>query len=244
MRILIVEDEAPAHRRLRRLILATPGYEKAAIDVAETLRDAQMRLEGAEWDVLLLDLELSGRDGFELVGRFPSSSPTQIIVVSAYPQRAIEAFAHSVVDFVRKPVSATRLAQALSRIRREPIRDDAASLIVRRRGSVELVRLSEVLCASGADDYVELQLRDGRRALHDATLDELEVQLATGFARTHRSHLINVHHVVRLLESGADGRLVELTGGLTVPVSRRRLAAVVERIRVARGTRDGAESRR
>jgi len=234
IRVLIVEDEAPAHRRLCRLIRNTPGYEQAAIEVAESLRDAQRHLEGTAWDVVLLDLDLSGRDGFDLVGRFSSSSPTQIIVVSAYPQRAIEAFEHAVVDFVRKPVSASRLAQALGRLRLEPFAEDAAVLVVRRPGSVELVPLEQVLCVSGADDYVELYLRDGRRALHDATLDELESQLTTGFVRVHRSHLINVRHVVRLLDGDAEQRTVELTGGLTVPVSRRRFAAVVERVRVAR----------
>jgi len=234
IRVLIVEDEAPAHRRLCRLIRNTPGYEQAAIEVAESLRDAQRLLEGTAWNVVFLDLDLSGRDGFDLVGRFSSSSPTQIIVVSAYPQRAIEAFEHAVVDFVRKPVSASRLAQALGRLRREPFAEDAAVLVVRRPGSVELVPLEQVLRVSGADDYVELYLRDGRRVLHDATLDELESQLTTGFVRVHRSHLINVRHVVRLLDGDADQRTVELTGGLIVPVSRRRFAAVVERVRVAR----------
>ncbi len=103
IRILVVEDEAPAHRRLCRLIHNTAGYEQATIEVAESLRDAQRLLEGTEWDVVLLDLDLSGRNGFELVGRFSSSSPMQIIVVSAHPQRAIEAFEHAVVDFVRSP---------------------------------------------------------------------------------------------------------------------------------------------
>ena len=226
MRVLIVEDEAPAHRRLHRLICGTPGYEDATIEVAESLREAQRQLEAAPWDVVLLDLDLAGRDGFDLVGRFPSTCPTQIIVVSAYPQRAIEAFEHAVVDFVRKPVSASRLAQALGRLRHQAAIEDSPSLVVRRRGSVELVRVDHLLCASGADDYVELHLRDGRRALHDATLDELEGQLGEGFVRTHRSHLINVRHVTRLRDGDAHGRLVELSGGLTVPVSRRRLAAV------------------
>lgn len=232
-RVLIVEDEAPAHRRLCRLIHNTPGYEQAVIEVAESLRDAQRLLEGTAWDVVLLDLDLSGRNGFDLIGRCSSSIPTQIIVVSAYPERAIEAFEHAVVDFVRKPVSASRLAQALGRLRREPFIEDAAVLVVRRPGSLELVRLEQVLCVSGADDYVELMLRDGRRALHDATLDDLEGQLTTGFVRVHRSHLINVRHVVRLLDDDFERRTVELTGGLIVPVSRRRFAIVAERIRVA-----------
>lgn len=236
MRILIVEDEAPAHRRLLRLIRNTPGYNTATIEVAESLRDAHRQLADEAWDVVLLDLDLAGRDGFELVGRLPSARPTQIIVVSAYPQRAIEAFEHAVVDFVRKPVSASRLAQALGRLRREEHDDGATSLVVRRRGGVELVRLDDLLCASGADDYVELHLRDGRTALHDATLDELERQLGDGFVRTHRSHLINARHVVRLRDSTAHARMVELSGGLSVPVGRRRLAAVEAQLLTIRGT--------
>lgn len=235
MRILIVEDEAPAHRRLLRLIRTTPGYDDATIEIAESLREAHRQLADVAWDVVLLDLDLAGRDGFELVGRLPSARPTQVIVVSAYPQRAIEAFEHAVVDFVRKPVSATRLAQALSRLRREPHDDDATALVVRRRGNVELVRLDDVLCASGADDYVELQLRDGRTALHDATLDELERQLGDGFIRTHRSHLVNAQHVVRLCDSPVHTRVVELSGGLSVPVSRRRLATVEAQVLTMRG---------
>ena len=235
MRVLIVEDEAPAHRRLRRLVQTTLGYEHSLIEVAESLRDAQRLLDGMTWDVVLLDLDLSGRDGFELVGRFPSASPTQIIVVSAYPQRAIEAFEHAVVDFVRKPVSASRLAQALGRVRRELVGDAAPALVVRRRGSVELVRVERVLYASGADDYVELHLDDGRCVLHDETLDELEDQCASDFMRVHRSHLVNLRHVARLVSVDAESRQVELTGGLTLPVSRRRYAMVEERVRTFAG---------
>jgi two-component system, LytTR family, response regulator LytT len=227
MRVLIVEDEAPAHRRLRRLVQATRGYEQSLIEVAESLRDAQRLLDGATWDVVLLDLDLSGRDGFELVGRFPSASPTQIIVVSAYPQRAIEAFEHAVVDFVRKPVSASRLAQALGRVRREPVGEGRPPLV----GTVELVRLERVLCASGADDYVELHLHDGRRVLYDSSLDEIEGQCGADFVRVHRSHLVNLRHVVRLISADAESRQIELTGGVTVPVSRRRYGMVEERVR-------------
>jgi DNA-binding LytR/AlgR family response regulator len=238
MRVLIVEDEAPAHRRLRRLIETTRGYEQAVIEVAESLRDAQRLLEATTWDLVLLDLDLSGRDGFELVGRFPSTSPTQIIVVSAHPQRAIEAFEHAVVDFVRKPVSASRLAQALGRVRRESAGDDSPTLVVRQRGRVELVPLERVLCASGADDYVELHLQDGRHVLYDSSLDELEATCNSGFVRVHRSHLVNLRHVVRLISADADWRTVELTGGLTVPVSRRRYGMVEGRLHTFRRSTD------
>lgn len=234
-RVLIVEDEAPAHRRLRRLVLGTPGYEDAEVLVAESVREAVGHLEAGPWDVVLLDLELSGGDGFDLVGRFPSTPPTRTIVVSAHPQRAIEAFEHAVVDFVRKPVVASRLAQALGRVveGHEPV--DDGSLVVRRRGQVEVVRLEQIACCSGADDYVELCLRDGRRLLHEVTLDALEARLPGMFVRVHRSHLVNLNHVEQVRDRGSEGRVVTLRGAFTVPVSRRRYAVVDERLRATLG---------
>lgn len=235
IRVLIIEDEPPAHRRLRRLVLATPGYEGAHVAVAESVREALTLLDGGVWDVVLLDLDLSGRDGFDLVGRFPSSSPTQVIVVSAYAQRAIEAFEHSVVDFVRKPVAAARLAQALTRVRRNAPPVGGPSLVVRRRGHVELVPLDDVVCFSGADDYVEVSLVDGRRVLHDSTLDVLEEKWPETFVRVHRSHLANLKHVVRLRTRENEERVAELVGGAAVPVSRRRYGTVEDKLRDVRG---------
>jgi two-component system response regulator LytT len=234
-RVLIVEDEAPAHRRLSRLVRATAGYETADVVVAESLREAHVQLEEATWDVILLDLELGGRDGFDLVGRVPAASPAQIIIVSANTQRAIEAFEHAVVDFVRKPVSAARLARALMRVPRADSPPAPTSLIVRRRGNVELVRLDSVVCLSGADDYVELLLRDGRRLLHDATLDTLAGLLPDNFMRVHRSHLVNLMHAERVHGASGGERMVELVGGVRVPVSRRRHMETEERLRTVRG---------
>jgi two-component system, LytTR family, response regulator LytT len=230
-RILIVEDEAPAHRRLIRLLRALPGYSQADIRVAESLRDARQAMDSSRFDAVLLDLELAGRDGFDLVRTLPSANPTRMIVVSAFPQRAIEAFEHAVVDFVRKPVSPTRLAQALARLPQAPPEERAGSLVVRRRGSVEVVPLDRVVCVTAADDYVELTLSDGRRVLHDETLDAMERGHPERFTRVHRSHLVSLAHLVRVSRGEDDSRVAVLAGGAVVPVSRRRSAAVDARLR-------------
>ena len=67
--------------------------------------------------------------------------------------------------------------------------------------------------------------------LYDASLDQLEARCGTDFVRAHRSHLVNLRHVVRLISTDAEWRKLELTGGLTVPVSRRRYGVVEERVR-------------
>ncbi|MEO1370054.1 MAG: response regulator, partial [Acidobacteriota bacterium] len=100
---MIVEDEALVARRLRRLLVDILGADRVEILWSPDLPDARRRLaDGTRIDALFLDLNLNGRDGFDLLseavaGRF------ETIVVSAHAERAIEAFEYGVLDFIAKP---------------------------------------------------------------------------------------------------------------------------------------------
>lgn len=225
MRILIVEDEAPAARRLQRLVTAELG-DAAEVDRAEDVDTARRLLARHAFAIVLLDLDLAGRDGFEVIRRSPGAA-TRIVVVSAHGDRAIEAFDHAVVDFVTKPVSEPRLALALRRALDAPPAGRELQLVVRSAGSTELVAASAIVRLAGADDYVELVLAGGQRLLHDARLDELERLLPAAFLRVHRCHIINVAHLVRVRTLAAGRRVAECSDGSAVPVSRRRARAAL-----------------
>lgn len=100
-------------------------------------------------------------------------------------------------------------------------------LTVASARGVELVPLVEIVAAKGADDYVELQLSNGRRLLHATRLDRLEVELPAAFRRAHRSAIANLAHVQSLEREGGNWRL-QMTGGITLPVSRTRVQALRE----------------
>jgi two-component system, LytTR family, response regulator LytT len=230
--ILIVEDEAPAARRLERMVRDQLGERITSLAIAATADAARAALGSSHVDLLLLDLNLNGDDGFSILAGGPRP-PT--IVVSANAGRAIDAFDNAVIDFVAKPVSAERLALAVERaLDRALMRSPGQmSLAVRSAGRIDLAPLSDIVALSGADDYVEVILFDGRRYLHDARLGELERRLPSNFARVHRSHIVNTAHI-RTVQTQPNGRRdVCVTGGLVLPVSR----AHAGKVRQLRGPR-------
>ena len=225
MNVLIAEDEAPAARRLERLVRDRLGDRITGIAVAATVEAARTALAASRIDLLLLDLNLNGADGFSLLD---AAVRPRTIVVSANSSRAIDAFDHAVIDFVAKPVSAQRLGLALDRaLDRTTARTPGqTSLAVRSAGRIDLAAFADIVALSGADDYVEVVLADGRRLLHDTRLNDLERRLPPGFVRVHRSHIANTAHLRCIRTLANRRRMLELAGGARIPVSRSRLARI------------------
>lgn len=220
MNVLIAEDEAPAARRLERMVGEHLGSRIRRLVVAPTLEAAQAALGETRFDLLLLDLDLNGADGFALL---QAGAAPRVIVVSARSDRAIDAFDHAVVDFVTKPVAAPRLALALDRaLKSAPLERGGGTLAVRSAGRIDLAAFTDIVALSGADDYVEVVLADGRRFLHDTRLSELERRLPPGFVRVHRSHIVNTAHLRAIRTLPGRRRALEMAGGVVVPASRTR----------------------
>ncbi len=220
MQILIIEDETVAARRLERLSRDALGDALTGLHHAFDLEDARTLLDAQPIDLILLDLNLAGDDGFDLFQT--DIGLARVIVVSAFPDRAIEAFGHAVLDFVPKPVEPDRLARALDRAldNREDGRGQKR-LIVRNPGRADFVDPAHIIRIAGADDYCEILLANARTLLHDETLAELERKLPAGFMRVHRSYLANLDYAVSLEQDGSGYRLHQ-ADGIDTPVSRRR----------------------
>ncbi|MBI1392705.1 MAG: hypothetical protein GC152_08195 [Alphaproteobacteria bacterium] len=131
---------------------------------------------------------------------------------------AVEARAHE-----RERVRSADLERALQRAKeaREPL-----TVKVATQGGVEFIPTSEISHVSGAGDYVEIHLLDGRQRLHNATLSKLEAELPATFLRVHRSHIVNADHVRSLSREASGVGSLELSTGASVPVSRRVMPAV------------------
>src|SRR5688572_16580366 len=114
MRILIAEDESVIARRLERMVKEILGERAGSVAVKESLADAGEYLFEKPIDLLLLDLNLNGEDGYDLL-KLAAAGSFQTIVVSANSDRALEAFQYGVLDFVPKPFDLERLKRALDR---------------------------------------------------------------------------------------------------------------------------------
>jgi DNA-binding LytR/AlgR family response regulator len=228
---MIVEDEPLLARRLERFCREIVGDRLESLRVATVLSDAGARLEESPIDLLLLDLNLHGRDGMELLARAVAGS-FHTIIVSANTDQALRAFEYGVLDFVPKPFSRERLEAALRRVtERDPRAVTGAKfLAVRKVGRVELVPVDRVLYAEGAGAYAELVLDDGRRELHDKTLEKLHAVLPPVFERIHKSYVVRLSAVKALHAAGGSHYEVELRNGLRLPVGRRRYKELREKL--------------
>jgi DNA-binding LytR/AlgR family response regulator len=220
MRVAIVDDEPLARRRLRRLLEQIAGVviigEAADADAASTL------VKTGDPDVLLLDIQMPGRDGLALARELGSGRPA-VIFTTAHGQFAVDAFDAAAIDYLLKPISAEKLARALERTRQ---RAPARPRITARAGDVTTIVAVDRVARFHADHKYTRFVVDSVEHLIEVSLTDLEAQLAPfGFMRVHRSELVQLA-TVRGLRQTDHGAEVELSTGERVKVSRRLLGDV------------------
>lgn len=227
MRILIVDDEAMARRRLERLLGALADVE--VVGALEDGREVAARVADGDVDLVLLDVQMADMSGVEAMGLLPEDGPL-VVFVTAHAEHAVFAFDAGAVDYVLKPVDPQRLARAVDRARRrlegrrdrqptaaEPVVDRLA--IPTRRGLV-IVDPKDVRYAIVDGESVVVHANDAAYVT-DFRIVALEKRLPPAlFIRAHRRVLLNLEHVTGLEPVGAGVYVAELTDGATVPVSR------------------------
>lgn len=227
MNILIVEDENTVAARLERLTREILGDTIDRLKQVHSLDDADDYLSDNIVDLLFLDLNLGGRDGFDLLKKAVAGS-FHTIIVSAYAEKAIEAFEYGVLDFVAKPFTRQRLEKALDRFNTPYRQQETKFLAVKRLGIIESVDLAEVCFFKGANNYSELFVRSGEELLHDKSLNRLEQLLPAHFLRVHKSYIVNERMITGMRQAGNSTELI-LDSGQSVPVSRTKVAEFKKR---------------
>lgn len=227
MNILIVEDEAIIAGRLARLLREIPAESEHNIHIRPTLTEARAFIIRQPPDLLFLDLNLKGKDGFELLQDVVACA-FQTIVVSAYGERALEAFEYGVLDFIAKPFNRDRLELALARFHARRAEQPTALryLAVKQGNAMRCVPLDQVAFIRGAGPYAELVLRDGHTLLHAKTLERLEQLLPDHWQRIHKSYLADLRQARRWLSHEGSKYELELHDGTLLPVGRTRYKAL------------------
>lgn len=235
MRVLVVDDEALARERLKRLLEELPGYECCgeAGDGVLVLR----LIEARQPDVVLLDVRMPGMDGLETARHLCRlATPPAVIFTTAYGEYALDAFRANSAGYLLKPIRKEHLAQALHNAA-TPNRAQLACLAVadgqmarthicaRLHGDLRLVPVEEVVYFRADQKYVTLRHRHGE-ILIDDSLRTLETEFAPRFLRIHRNALV-ARECLRGLSKVPDGRFEVALEGIDdrLEVSRRHLAA-------------------
>ena len=160
MRILIIEDELRIFKRIERMTRDFFGEKLQAVTACAPLVEEIDFILNSLVDVVLLNLNLNGEDGFELLKKVTAES-FYTIIISAYTEKAITAFEFGVLDFVPKPFGAKRLAQAFLRISVADHKSKSGIkyLAVKKAGIISLIDIADVWCIKGAGIFTELHLQ-------------------------------------------------------------------------------------
>lgn len=220
MKILIIEDEARIAKRIERM--TRDFFDKEVqILLSDSVENGLNTIEKQSIDLLLLDLNLNGEDGFEVLQTVVAKS-FQTIIISAYTDKAIMAFNYGVLDFVPKPFDANRLAQAFTRFTtpEKTNAQDIQFLAVKKGKTIKLITIKDIRYIKGAGIYTELHLVNGRVELHDKSLESLEKLLPTDFERIHKSYILCWQEVDKLIVEAGGKYNMLLKNGELLPVGR------------------------
>jgi len=225
MKVLIIEDESRIAKRIAAMVERLMGNQLSSITVHDSLETAKIYLTGNKIDLLLLDLNLNGEDGFTLLKEMVAER-FHTIIISADKEKAITAFEYGVLDFIGKPFDEARVAAALARLTSVQESQQLKFLAAKNKGTVELIPIHEIMYIKGADIYTEIHLNGNQTILHSKSLDNLTQLLPIDFIRIHKSYLVPKAHFGKITVQAGGRYQMELKNGEKLPIGRTRYEEV------------------
>jgi two-component system, LytTR family, response regulator len=232
MKAVIIDDERLARQELKSLLSAYPEIQ--IVGEANNVETAIESIKLLKPDVIFLDIQMPGKNGFELLEEI--SGVPEVVFVTAYDEYAIRAFEVNALDYLLKPVQSSRLAETVKKIlNKESIEksetkeqtlplNDNDQVFVKDGEKCWFVKLSDVRLFESEGNYVRIYF-DKNRPLILRSLNNLDERLNNRtFFRASRKHIINLKWVETIENWFNGGLMVKLRGGEQVEISRRQAA--------------------
>ncbi len=230
---LIADDEPAARRGVRQLLVAFPEFAVAG----ECRNGAEVltALNAASPDVIFLDIQMPGIDGFEVIKQRTVERMPAVVFLTAFDQFAIKAFETEALDYLVKPVSEERFATTMKRLlRRLQSKSNSAreeTIVVTTSRGATVLHLNEIDWIGAAGNYSQLWVGTRSYFLRES-LQLLEARVQKhGFVRAHRRALVRLDGVRELTRTRGGALNAVLESGVRVPISRRRTASFTAAIR-------------
>lgn len=242
LKVLIVDDEAPARRELRAQLSGMSGVQ--VVGEAADCREAQELIDAIDYDAVFLDVQMPGLSGIDLARRLQDRERRpKVVFTTAHAQYAVDAFGIGAADYLLKPFDEERLARALSRLQLNGAQPGAPQQPVIDRLPAEqgnktvLVQINEIIYAFARREEVFFRRYRDELLCRRFTLRELETKLGPhGFLRVHRGYLVNLNKVraIGALHKAGMSVVVEDSTGSEIPVSRSLMPDIKQRFGLAR----------
>jgi two-component system LytT family response regulator len=224
---LIADDEPAARRGVRQLLANFPEFAVAG----ECRNGAEVlaALDTFAPDVVFLDIQMPGIDGFEVIKRRTVERMPAVVFLTAFDQFAIKAFETEALDYLVKPVNEARFASTIKRLMKRlqsatrPARGE--TIVVTTSRGATVLHLNEIDWIEAAGNYTQLWVGTRSYFLRESLqLLEQRVQ-KNGFIRAHRRALVRLDGVRELTRTRSGASIAVLSSGMRVPISRRRSAS-------------------
>jgi two-component system, LytTR family, response regulator len=229
MKALIIDDERLARNELKRLLEAYPKIN--VVGEAVNAEDALDKIEQLSPDLLFLDIQMPGKNGFELLSSIEGNVP-DVIFTTAYDEYALKAFEFNALDYLLKPIDTHRLAEAIHKVedyqkteteRKENVKmlTENDQVFVKDGEKCWFVKLSRIRLFESMGNYVRLHF-DDQKPLILKSLNALDERLDPHtFFRANRKHIINLQWIEKIEPWFSGGLQVTLKGGDKIEISRR-----------------------
>jgi two-component system LytT family response regulator len=230
MRVLIADDERFARRRLRQLLSA--HADLALVGECSNGLEAAAAIAELRPDLLFLDVDMPECTGLELARRLGHAAMPPTIFSTAHEHFALAAFEADALDYLLKPYDQQRLDRALDKARqRQPSRQPAVAgwgeRILVRAGAVQhMLAVADIQYIAAEGNYVRLHAGTASWLLRERLAAVLERLDAARFRRIHRSHIVNLQHVAKVLPWFGGDALVLMADGCKLRLSRNFRAAL------------------
>jgi two-component system LytT family response regulator len=232
-KVLIVDDEPAARRGVRQLLAAFPEFTVAG--ECRNGAEALAALNASAPDVIFLDIQMPGIDGFEVIRRRTVERMPEVVFLTAFDQFAVRAFEAEAIDYLVKPVSEARFAATMNRLMKR-LRSAATAtrdenIVVTTARGATVLNVAEIDWIEAAGNYAQLWVGSRSYFLRES-LQLLEERVRKhGFIRAHRRALVRIDGVRELTRDRSGALVAALGCGARVPVSRRRSAAFAAAVR-------------
>lgn len=231
IRTLVIDDEPAIRKDTCQLMEKQPGF--FVTGSCGSIAEARVLIANTNPDLLLLDVELTDGNGFDLLQEFPERT-FKVIFITAYNHYAIKAIKYGAFDYLLKPLDEDELSATLQKIREQPAatmpQNSVAQeymqpsglhnrIVLRSQQYLQVVSFEEILYCQSEGSYTTFFLADNRKFTSSRPIKEYEELLPeTWFIRTHQSYIVNHYCIDRLHR---DGYII-LRNGMEIPVSTRK----------------------
>ncbi len=233
MKTIVVEDSRIAREGLVRMLGAFP--ELHVVGQADHPETALTLIAQTQPDVIFLDIHMPGASGFELLEKLEYSP--RIIFTTAYSEYAIKSFDYNTIDYLLKPISPTRLAQAVAKLmaapeeltpEQKPPLEMNSQIFIKDNDKCFLVTLESIRYIESCKNYVRIFF-DDKSAFIKKSLNQVEERLpARFFFRANRQFIVNLRSIVAIEDAIHDGYDITMDNGTRIEVSRRQAADLKE----------------